>query len=100
MRVSSPITPSLSGTLKSTRMNTRFPARSRSLIESFDMGVSDQDAVFNRYRNQAQRLVRFVQARSRRAIELPAVKRALEARAFVVHRAALVRADVRKECES
>src|SRR5262245_22718906 len=35
MRVSSPMTPSLSGTLKSTRMKTRLPRRSRSLIESF-----------------------------------------------------------------
>ena len=35
IRVSSPITPFLSGTLKSTRMKTRLPLRSRSLIESF-----------------------------------------------------------------
>ena len=47
MRVSSPITPSFKGTLKSTRMNTRLPAGSRSLIESFGMGVREQDAVFN-----------------------------------------------------
>src|SRR4029077_15155283 len=94
MRVSSPITPFFSGTLKSTRMNTRFPARSRSLIESFGMGVCEQDAVFNRYGNQAQRLVRLVQASPRRPVELPAVERTLEARAFVVHRAAFVRADV------
>src|SRR3954466_11104749 len=31
-RVSSPIVPFLIGTLKSTRRNTRFPARSRSLM--------------------------------------------------------------------
>src|SRR5882672_1272805 len=36
MRVSSPITPAFSGTLKSTRMKTRLPARSRSRIESLD----------------------------------------------------------------
>lgn len=35
MRVSSPITPFLIGTLKSTRMNTRRPRRSRSRIVSF-----------------------------------------------------------------
>ena len=35
MRVSSVTTPFSSGTLKSTRMNTRRPARSRSRIESF-----------------------------------------------------------------
>ena len=34
MRVSSPMRPSLSGTLKSTRMKTRLPFRSRSLIDS------------------------------------------------------------------
>src|SRR6266403_4012051 len=34
MRVSSVTTPSLSGTLKSTRMKTRFPRRSRSLMVS------------------------------------------------------------------
>src|SRR5207245_10160327 len=34
MRVSSVTTPSLSGTLKSTRMETRFPRRSRSLMVS------------------------------------------------------------------
>src|SRR5262249_19689843 len=38
MRVSSPMTPLLSGTLKSTRMKTRCPCRSRSRIDSF-MGV-------------------------------------------------------------
>ena len=32
MRVSSPIAPFLIGTLKSTRMKTRLPARSRSLM--------------------------------------------------------------------
>src|SRR5579864_284597 len=37
MRVSSPITPFLSGTLKSTRMNTRRPLSGRSFIESFAM---------------------------------------------------------------
>src|SRR5688572_20461354 len=35
MRVSSPITPSFSGTLKSTRINTRAPFSSRSRIDSF-----------------------------------------------------------------
>src|SRR5262245_39012584 len=35
MRVSSPIAPSLSGTLKSTRTNTRRPATSMSRSESF-----------------------------------------------------------------
>src|SRR4051794_18983666 len=35
IRVSSPICPSLIGTLKSTRMKTRCPLRSRSRIESF-----------------------------------------------------------------
>src|SRR5438045_8181792 len=35
MRVSSSTLPSLIGTLKSTRMKTRRPLRSRSLIESF-----------------------------------------------------------------
>src|ERR1700712_688182 len=35
IRVSSPMIPFLSGTLKSTRMKTRWPLRSRSLIESF-----------------------------------------------------------------
>ena len=35
MRVSSPIVPLFSGTLKSTRMKTRWPFRSRSLMESF-----------------------------------------------------------------
>ena len=35
IRVSSPITPFLIGTLKSTRMKTRFPPRSRSEIDSF-----------------------------------------------------------------
>src|SRR5713226_4055271 len=37
MRVSSVTTPSLSGTLKSTRMKTRFPRRSRSLMVSLFM---------------------------------------------------------------
>src|SRR4051812_24623689 len=37
-RVSSPIFPSFTGTLKSTRMKTRLPLRSTSLIESFGMG--------------------------------------------------------------
>src|SRR5712692_10411590 len=37
MRVSSVTTPSLSGTLKSTRMNTRLPRRSRSLMVSLVM---------------------------------------------------------------
>src|SRR6516164_4716304 len=37
IRVSSITRPSSSGTLKSTRMNTRFPAKSRSLMESFDI---------------------------------------------------------------
>src|SRR5215470_15772699 len=99
MRVSSPITPSFSGTLKSTRMNTRLPARSRSLIESFGMGVCEQNAVLNGHRNHAQRLLRLVQARPRRPIELPAVKRAFEAGPLVVHRASLVGADVREERE-
>ena len=35
MRVSSVMVPFLIGTLKSTRMNTRLPRRSRSLIEYF-----------------------------------------------------------------
>ena len=35
MRVSSVIAPFLIGTLKSTRMKTRLPRRSRSLIEYF-----------------------------------------------------------------
>ena len=35
IRVSSPITPFLIGTLKSTRMKTFLPANSRSEIESF-----------------------------------------------------------------
>src|SRR5215470_9281393 len=101
MRVSSPITPSLSGTLKSTRMNTRLPARSRSLIESFGMGVCEQDAVFiNAYGNHAQRLARLVQACSGRAIELPTVERTLEASPLVVHRPALMRADVRQQRET
>src|SRR5215813_4093923 len=99
MRVSSPITPSLSGTLKSTRMNTRLPAGSRSLIESFGMGVCEQDAVFNGDGNHAQRFVRLVQARSRRAIELPSMERTLETGPLVVHRPALVGADVRQEHE-
>src|SRR5215471_17819510 len=99
IRVSSPMTPFLSGTLKSTRMNTRFPARSRSLIESFDMGVREQDAVFNGDGNHAQRFARLVQARPRRAIELPPVERTLEARALVVDRATLVRADIRQKHE-
>src|SRR6516164_1606435 len=98
IRVSSPITPSLSGTLKSTRMNTRLPARSRSLIESFGMGVCEQHAVFNGYGNHAQRLVRLVQAYSGPAIELPTVERTLEAGPLVVHRPALMRADVRQQC--
>src|SRR5882672_5071582 len=38
MRVSSPIVPFFNGTLKSTRMNTRWPLSSRSLIESFAIG--------------------------------------------------------------
>src|SRR5262245_59467883 len=100
MRVSSPMTPPLSGTLKSTRTNTRLPARSRSSIESFGMDVCEQDAVFDGHGNQTQRLVRLVQARPRCAIELPAVQRTLEARALVVHGTALVRADVREERES
>src|SRR6476660_9712921 len=37
--VSSPMRPSLRGTLKSTRMKTRFPLRSRSLIETFAIGL-------------------------------------------------------------
>src|SRR6266478_1713173 len=37
MRVSSSTFPSLMGTLKSTRMKTRRPARWRSLIESLDI---------------------------------------------------------------
>src|SRR2546423_3893210 len=35
IRVSSPMMPPLSGTLKSTRMKTRWPWRSRSLMDSF-----------------------------------------------------------------
>src|SRR6476661_499893 len=38
MRVSSSTLPSLIGTLKSTRIKTRLPFRSRSLIESFSIG--------------------------------------------------------------
>src|SRR5580765_5738619 len=37
IRVSSPITPFFSGTLKSTRMKTRWPLRSRSVMDSFGM---------------------------------------------------------------
>src|SRR5262245_3560757 len=99
MRVSSPMMPSFRGTLKSTRMNTRLPARSRSLIESFGMGVCEQDAVFNRHRNQAQRFVRLVQALPGGAIELPPVQRTFETGPFVVHGATLVWTDVRKERE-
>src|SRR5712691_10545536 len=39
MRVSSPIVPFFNGTLKSTRMKTRWPSRSRSLMDSF-IGVA------------------------------------------------------------
>src|SRR5579859_3712426 len=39
MRVSSVTTPSLSGTLKSTRINTRFPRKSKSLIVSLFMSL-------------------------------------------------------------
>src|ERR1700730_6271831 len=39
MRVSSVITPSLRGTLKSTRMKRRLSVRSRSRIESLDMAT-------------------------------------------------------------
>src|SRR3954467_864418 len=38
IRVSSPMMPFLIGTLKSTRMKTRLPDRSRSLTESFMTG--------------------------------------------------------------
>ena len=41
MRVSSVITPSCSGTLKSSRISTRLPARSRSVILRIGMEVRD-----------------------------------------------------------
>src|SRR5437773_2009644 len=41
MRVSSPMTPSLIGTLKSTRTKTRLPLRSRSVMETFAMKFED-----------------------------------------------------------
>src|ERR1041384_7715177 len=39
MRVSSSTLPSLMGTLKSTRMNTRLPERSRSRMDNLPIGV-------------------------------------------------------------
>src|SRR5436853_3510203 len=95
MRVSSPMTPFLIGTLKSTRMNTRWPLSDRSLIDSFGMGnVGEEDAVFYHHRKRGQRVRRLVEAASRPAIELPAVQRTLEVSALVVDAAAFVRADV------
>ncbi len=46
MRVSSAMTPSLSGTLKSTRMNTRRSSSGRSRIEYFVMGIYRLLAIF------------------------------------------------------
>src|SRR5438105_1608671 len=101
MRVSSPIRPFLSGTLKSTRMKTRWPFSARSLIDSFGMvgNIVEQYAVLDDDGERGQRTIRFVQTAPGPAIELPAVQRALEARALVVHAAVFVRADVRQQNE-
>jgi len=63
------------------------------------MGISEQDAVFNRHGNQAQRFVGLVQALSCRPIELPAVERAFKTRPLVVDGAALVWTDIREKRE-
>src|SRR5260370_41193597 len=45
MRVSSDTFPFSIGTLKSTRIKTRFPARSRSAIDNFSIRIATLDAV-------------------------------------------------------
>ena len=61
--------------------------------------VSEEDAVLDHYGKGRQPAIGLVQTTTRLSIELPAVQRALEARALVVHAAALVRANIRQQHE-
>src|SRR6185503_13626067 len=48
IRVSSSTLPSLTGTLKSTRMNARWPRRTKSLIDSLDTKAQKESQTLGR----------------------------------------------------
>jgi hypothetical protein len=75
------------------------PSRSAAVRDAIDVRRGGQlgveHAVVHADGYRRERAARRVEAAPRQPIELPAVKRALEARALVVDGAALMRADIR-----